>query len=72
MSEPQVPYIKRLENQRDALIKALKSCEAYEAAIDRANTTAYRFDALKEAKSVKTARDQAISEAKNLLGGLYA
>lgn len=67
-----VPYIKRLENQRDACIAALKSIEAYHAALERADNTAYRSDALKYARSLKIEMDSKLSEAKNLLGGIYA
>ena len=70
--EKTVPYIKRLENQRDICIKAIKSVEAYHAALDRADNTSYRSDALKTAALLKKEMQKSIGEAKTLLGGTYA
>ena len=69
--EKTVPYIKRLENQRDACIGVMKAVEAYHAALERADNTAYRTDALKLARSLKTEMESKLSEAKILLGGAY-
>jgi hypothetical protein len=69
--EKHVPYIKRLENQRDACIKAMKAMEAYEAALARASNTVYKADALKYATKLGNEMTTAISEAKKLLGGSY-
>ena len=71
-TEKPVPYIKRLENQRDACIKAMKAMEAYEDALARANNTSYKADAQKAANKLGQEMLTAISEAKNLLGGSYA
>jgi len=67
-----VPYIKRLENQRDVLVRALKSVEAYNAATDRYNATAYKSDAMKALNVAKKEMQTAINEAKSILGGIYA
>lgn len=72
MSEEKVPYIKRLENQRDLLIKTLKSVEAYNSAVDKHNNTSYKSDALKGMNTAKAEMLRFIAEAKNTLGGLYA
>jgi len=72
MSDEKVPYIKRLENQRDALLKALKAVEEWHKAEDRVKTAAYKSDAKKGADIAKVAMIRAIAEAKNSLGGLYA
>ena len=72
MSEEKVPYIKRLEYQRDALVKALKTIELYHDAVSRSTNTGYPGDAAKAVLETKKVMERAISDAKNLLGGLYA
>ena len=71
MSEEKVPYIKRLENQRDVLIEALKSVEEYHRSLDRVRETAYKSDAEKVVALAKMAMRNAIERAKYQLGGLY-
>ena len=72
MSEKEkVPYITRIENQRDSLIEALKTVEAYHAAEERIKQTAYKSDARKVADLAYKAMRHAIEKAKNQLGGLY-
>jgi len=67
-----VPYIKRLEIHRDVLVRALKSVDAYNEAVERANTCAYKYDALKNAEILKKKMRQEMDEAKSVLGGAYA
>ena len=71
-NEKPVPYIKRLENQRDALIAALKAFETHEEAVEKSLNSSYKADAVKTAVKMKVIRDNVVSEAKKLLGGLYA
>lgn len=72
MSGEKVPYITKIENQRDACIKALKAIETYHASLVRVANAAYKSDALKEANIAKATMVDAVNEAKKQLGGLYA
>ena len=67
-----VPYIKRLEIQRDALVRALKSVDAFNEAMARADTCAYKYDAFKHAGILKKKVQKEMDEAKSILGGAYA
>lgn len=69
--EKGMPYIKRLEMQRDALIETLKALEAYHAAEERLKNTTYKADAQKQANAAYAKFQTAMSNAKSILGGLY-
>lgn len=73
MSDEKVPYIKRLEIDRDVLLQATKSADRYVNAMKRLHTTNYdRPSAGKEADMAYDALLRDIETAKAQLGGRYA
>jgi len=66
---PKMPYIKRLEFEKEKLTNALKLVLEHRKAQDFVNITGYKADAQKVANEIRGRMESAINEALNITGG---
>ena len=60
---PKLPYIKRLELEKEKLTNALIIVDEYHKALEYANVTGYKADAYRKVDDLKRRMNEAINEA---------